>query len=122
MLLCTQIRRESHAEWPTGIRRLYFSRSNFLSLLTASMTAFILLKSLRCSNLSAVSGSPSRLTIEKSSTRHSRMKTKVLFSLALLAAGSLLAADSSPKDDVIAAAKKLAEKDNYSWKTTVVVP
>ncbi len=50
------------------------------------------------------------------------MKAKVLCSLALLAAGSLLAADSSPKDEVIAAAKKLAEKDNYSWKTTVVVP
>jgi hypothetical protein len=37
-------------------------------------------------------------------------------------AGSLFAADSSPKDDVTTAAKKLAEKSNYSWKTTVVVP
>jgi len=35
----------------------------------------------------------------------------------LMLAGSLLAADSA-KDDVKAAAKKLAEKSNYSWKTT----
>ena len=34
-----------------------------------------------------------------------------------LLAGSLLAADSTPKDDVKAAAKKLA--NNYSWKSTV---
>ena len=39
-----------------------------------------------------------------------------------LLAGSLFAADSSPKDDIIAAAKKLGENANYSWKTTVVVP
>ena len=32
-------------------------------------------------------------------------------------AGSLLAADS--RDEVKSAARKLAEKDNYSWKTTV---
>jgi hypothetical protein len=36
-----------------------------------------------------------------------------------LLAGSLLAADSSPKDDIIAAAKKLADGGNYSWKTTM---
>jgi pectate lyase len=36
--------------------------------------------------------------------------------------GSLLAADSGPKDDITSAAKKLAESANYSWKTTVVVP
>src|SRR5438876_1982304 len=37
-------------------------------------------------------------------------------------AGSLLAAETSAKDEVINAAKKLGEKPNYSWKTTVVVP
>ena len=50
------------------------------------------------------------------------MKTHVLFSATALLAGSLIAADSSPKDDVIAAAKKLGDQTNYSWKTTVVVP
>jgi len=39
-----------------------------------------------------------------------------------LLAGSLLAAEPTPKDDVISAAKKLGEKANYSWRTTVVVP
>ena len=39
-----------------------------------------------------------------------------------LLASPLLAADSGPNDDVSAAAKKLAEKSNYAWKTTVVVP
>jgi hypothetical protein len=39
-----------------------------------------------------------------------------------LAAASVLAADSNSKSDVVAAAKKLAQNDNYSWKTTVVVP
>ena len=33
----------------------------------------------------------------------------------------LIAADS-PEDAVTNAAKKLGEKPNYSWKTTVVVP
>ena len=50
---------------------------------------------------------------------------RIITCLALtLVAASALAADSSPKcsDDVVAAAKKLAQKDNYSWKTTVVVP
>ena len=37
-------------------------------------------------------------------------------------AGSLLAAETSAKEEVINAAKKLGEKPNYSWKTTVVVP
>jgi hypothetical protein len=41
--------------------------------------------------------------------------------LALLA-GPLVAADSTSKDDVIAAAKKLGDQPNYSWKQTVVVP
>lgn len=48
-------------------------------------------------------------------------RTLFLFS-ALLSAAALLAADSSPKDDVTAAAKALGAKANYSWKTTVVVP
>src|SRR5947207_15400357 len=50
------------------------------------------------------------------------MKTHVLLSAVTLLAGSLIAADSSPKDDVLAAAKKLGGQANYSWKTTVVVP
>src|SRR5437870_8183727 len=52
----------------------------------------------------------------------SSMKTQVLCSALTLLAGSLIAADSSPKDDIIAAAKKLGDQANYSWKTTVVVP
>jgi len=50
------------------------------------------------------------------------MKKNVLFGALTLIAGSLLAADSSPKDDVIGAAQKLAATANYSWKQTVVVP
>lgn len=50
------------------------------------------------------------------------MKKYILFSATALFAGSLLAADSSPKDDVTAAAKKLGDEANYSWKSTVVVP
>jgi len=50
------------------------------------------------------------------------MKTNVLCSAMTLLAVSLIAADSSPKDDIIAAAKKLGDQANYSWKTTVVVP
>ncbi len=40
------------------------------------------------------------------------MKRNILFSATILLASSLLAADSSPKDDVTNAAKKLAAKDN----------
>lgn len=50
------------------------------------------------------------------------MKRNMLFSAMTLLAGSLIAADSSPKDDITSAAKKLGEKANYSWKQTVVVP
>lgn len=46
------------------------------------------------------------------------MKKNILFGALLFAAGSLLAADSSLKDDVTAAAKKLAD-NNYSWKATM---
>jgi len=45
------------------------------------------------------------------------MKKNILFGAMLLMAGSLLAADSSPKDDVTAAAKKLGDS-SYSWKVT----
>ena len=50
------------------------------------------------------------------------MKRNTWFSVIALLAGSLIAAESTPKDDVISAAKKLGEKTNYSWRTTVVVP
>ena len=47
------------------------------------------------------------------------MKKHALLGTLALMAGSLIAADSGPKDDVKAAAGKLAAKSNYSWKTTV---
>ena len=50
------------------------------------------------------------------------MKKYILFGAMVLVATSLGAADSSPKDEVTNAAKKLGEKPNYSWRTTVVVP
>jgi len=50
------------------------------------------------------------------------MKTSLIFGIMLAAATSLVAADSTPKDDVTNAAKALADKANYSWTTTVVVP
>ncbi len=50
------------------------------------------------------------------------MKAYLPLGTVLLVAGSLLAADPSPKDEVTAAAKKLGQKANYSWTTTVVVP
>jgi len=43
-------------------------------------------------------------------------------SIALLTSAALFAAESNPKDDVTNAAKKLGEKANYSWRTTVAVP
>jgi len=49
------------------------------------------------------------------------MKRNILISTLVLVAGSLVAADSSPKDEVKTAAEKLAENGNYSWKTTVAV-
>jgi hypothetical protein len=45
------------------------------------------------------------------------MKKHALLAAAILVAGSLVAANAAPKDDVIAAAKKLAES-SYSWKST----
>lgn len=47
------------------------------------------------------------------------MKRGLFLSLALLIAGSLPAADSGAKDELTAAAKKLDDAANYSWKTTV---
>ena len=47
------------------------------------------------------------------------MKTKVLFSTAVLLAGSLMMANAAPKDDVLTAAKALGNQANYSWKSTV---
>jgi hypothetical protein len=46
------------------------------------------------------------------------MKKSILFGTLALMAGSLLAANAASKDDVTAAAKKLADKDNYAWKQT----
>jgi len=50
------------------------------------------------------------------------MKKNILCSAIVLLAGPLLAADSSLKEEISAAARKLGEQANYSWKTTVVVP
>ncbi len=51
------------------------------------------------------------------------MKKSILFTTATaLVSLSLCAADSSPKDEVAGAVKMLSEKDNYSWRTTTVVP
>jgi len=50
------------------------------------------------------------------------MKTTALLCTITLLTTSLIAADSTPKDDVLAAAKKLGEKPSYAWKTTTVVP
>jgi hypothetical protein len=50
------------------------------------------------------------------------MKKNLLSGALMLLAGSLLAADATPKDDVVAAAKKLDAQPNYSWKQNVVVP
>jgi len=50
------------------------------------------------------------------------MKRALMFPAMLVVAGSILAADSTPKDEVSSAAKKLAEKNNYSWHAVTVVP
>ena len=47
------------------------------------------------------------------------MKRNIIFGTIALVAGSLLAADSGPKDEVKSAAKKLADAGNYSWKSSV---
>lgn len=50
------------------------------------------------------------------------MKPYALSVLGFLCSLSILAAESSPKEDVINAAKQLGEKPNYSWRQTVKVP
>jgi len=50
------------------------------------------------------------------------MKKNILLGALALLAGPLFAADSSPKDDINNAAKKLGDSANYSWHATVVVP
>jgi len=50
------------------------------------------------------------------------MKKTILFAAAALLGLSLTAADSSLKDEINNAVKKLADTPNYSWRTTVVVP
>jgi hypothetical protein len=47
------------------------------------------------------------------------MKRNLLFGAVAVLAGSLVAAYAGPKDEVTSAAQKLAEKGNYSWKSTV---
>jgi hypothetical protein len=50
------------------------------------------------------------------------MKKGLVLSSVVLLAGTVFAADSSPKDDVVNAAKNLGAQANYTWKTTVIVP
>lgn len=46
------------------------------------------------------------------------MKEKVLFTTIALFAGSMLAVNAAPQDEVAAAAKKLADAGGYTWKST----
>jgi hypothetical protein len=46
------------------------------------------------------------------------MKRNILLGVLTLLAGSLVAAEPEAKDDITAAAKKLGEQGNYSWKTS----
>jgi len=50
------------------------------------------------------------------------MKKTSLVLAIVLYTGFLIAADSSPKDTLVSASKKLADQSNYSWKTTVETP
>lgn len=50
------------------------------------------------------------------------MKKHLLLGMITLVAGSLLAADASPKDTVTSAAATLGREANYSWHTTVASP
>ena len=47
------------------------------------------------------------------------MKKNIILGMMVLAAGSLLAADASPKDTVQTAATALGDAANYTWQTTV---
>ena len=50
------------------------------------------------------------------------MKKHLLLGMLTLVAGSLVAADSTPKDTVTSAAAALGREANYSWHTTVASP
>lgn len=50
------------------------------------------------------------------------MKTPALLGIFAMLAGSLAVSAATPKEEVTAAARKLAEQPNYTWNTTVVVP
>jgi len=50
------------------------------------------------------------------------MKLPLLLGALTLLAAPLFAADATPKDEVTAAAKALADQPNYTWRTTVEVP
>lgn len=50
------------------------------------------------------------------------MKDLALLSFTALWAATALAADPTPKDEILTAAKKLGDEPNYSWRSTVVVP
>lgn len=50
------------------------------------------------------------------------MKRSMLIGGATLLAGSLIALGATPKEEVTAAAKKLADQPNYSWKQTITMP
>jgi hypothetical protein len=65
-------------------------------------------------------GAPANMleTKRKPVIHQDSMKDKILFTILAIAAGPLLAADSGPKDDIVAAAKKLAQQ-GYSWTTTL---
>lgn len=45
------------------------------------------------------------------------MKRKLLFGMFVLLAGALVTVQADPKDEATAAAKKLGEQANYSWKS-----
>jgi hypothetical protein len=55
-------------------------------------------------------------------TKKDNMKSLVILAVTVAASTSLLAADSSSKDDVKGAVDKLAAADSYSWTTTVESP
>lgn len=50
------------------------------------------------------------------------MKKLMTSGAVALLAGTLLGADASPKEQVVAAAQKLGNEPNYSWKMNTVVP
>jgi len=63
------------------------------------------------------------LSSPKTKPKFLHMKPTVLLSAAaVFVATTLAAADPDPKDEITAAAKKLREAANYSWRTTVSVP